>query len=196
MFNKKFADALQQIGISVINDETGEKMSREEIIEMMNGRTVYEVDGKWYTHDSIFCGDHMCDEFARRYHGNSILTEEVVFYMLNDCWVSGLCIIQSDSKYGIFPLEERTGDQSGIWSCTGYPFVYDEVKVYADWTNWDDYGFVAARKGDVWGVIKITQFPEPNQELVADFRYNSPEEAMQAAGITDLLDKDPYARTI
>ena len=195
-FNEKFSAALQQAGISVISD-TGEKMSREAITKMFNDHTVYEVAGKWYTRDSIFSGDQMDEPFNSLYKENSILADELSFYMLNDCWVSGLCIVLFDGKYGIFPLERRTGDQSGIWSCKGDPFLYDEVKVYADWQAWDDYGFVAARKGSGWGVLKITQFPDPlPPEQVADFKYSSPEDAMKAAGITKLPEDEPYKNTL
>ena len=196
-FNKDFSEALEQLGISIQDSDTGEKMTREDVVRMMNDLTVYEVAGKWFTRDSVFSGDQMDAPYDALYKGNSLLTEEISYYMLNDCSVSGLCIALLDGKYGVFPLEQRTGQQSGIWSCEGYPFIYDEVKVYADWEEWDDYGFVAAKKQDGWGVLKITQFPEPlPPEQVACFQYPSAEEAMRAAGITKLPTVEPYKTII
>ena len=180
-FNERFAEAFTEAGLSIV-DETGNEMSPGDMIAHMNNHTVYEIDGVWYTYDSIFYGGVMC--------------EQVVFYMLNDCNVSGLCIIRYDNKFGVFPLIERTGQQSGIWACDGYPFVYDEVKVYADWNKWNNYGYVAIRKGDNWGILKITQCPEPKREVIVDCECASLENAVIAAGITELPEKEPYKRTL
>ena len=196
-FNKDFSDALEQLGISIQDSDTGEKMSREDVVRMMDSLTVYEVAGKWYTRDSIFSGDRMDAPYDALYEGNSLLAEELSYYMLNDCSVSGLAVALLEGKWGVFPLERRTGQQSGIWSCEGDPFIYDDVRVYADWQEWDDYGFVAAKKEEGWGVLKITQFPEPlPPEQVACFQYPSAEEAMRAAGITKLPTVEPYKTII
>jgi len=197
-FNEKFADALQQIGIDII-DESGKKMTRDDVVKMFNARTLYEIEGKWYTRDSIFYGNDMLTPYNTLYKGNSIPAEELSYYMLNDCCVSGLCVALYNNKFGILPLEKRTGSQSGIWSCEGYPFIYDDVRVFTDWfeNEWKGYGYVAAKKEERWGVMKITQFPEPKQpELVSDFMYPSPEEAMEAAGIEELQDEEPRKTSV
>ena len=190
-FNEKFYDALKTIGSKIVSDD-GKEVSKSDFVRTMNEKSVYEIDGTWYTYGSIHLFGKMSDFYAKRYKGHFIFADEITFYMLNDCNVSGLCIVLAEGRYGIFPLNERTGSQSGIWCCKGYPFLYDDVKVYADWEKWDDYGYVAIEKDGKWGAIKVTQFPEPSVEQVADFVFCSPEEAMKGAGLTWLPDREPY----
>lgn len=195
-FNERFVEAFKQAGLSVRDEETGKDLNQAEFLDYLNQHTLYEIDGTWYTRDSVFSYGNMEDAFERKFQGNTMVAEEIAFYMLNDCPVSGLCIIKAERKYGIFPLIERTGDQSGIWSCKDYPFIYDDVKVFVDWNKWDDFGYVAAKKGSAWGVFKVIQFPDPATEQVADFIYSSPTAAMKIVGITALPRLSPFMKKV
>ncbi len=182
-FLNNYVNALSQLGISVQDEENSTPMSREDLLRSLKNRTLCEIDGKWYTHDSLPWGAE------ESFTGETIIVDSLTYYWITDCIVSGLCIAEINGKFGLIPLQERTGTQHGIWSCKGDPFVYDEVIVYADWNLWPDYGFVAARKDSFWGVIKVVQFPEPMIEVVSDFSFKSSKEAMKNAGINKMPKK-------
>ncbi len=194
-FNKRFAEVMQNIGMQVIGDN-GKPMTKDELERFFNEHTIYEIDGKWYTRSSIFVFGEMTKSYKSRYKGESVMASSLKYYMLNDCNVSGLGIAEYEGKFGLFPLEERNGSQSGIWCCIGYPFIYDDVKVYADWYRWDDFGYVAVKRDGKWGVIKVTQFPSPATAQVADIAYDSPEEAMKAAGEDELPEEEAFCREV
>ena len=194
-FNKRFAEAMAMAGITVKN-ENGSRMNQEELTEYLNRHNLYEVDGNWYTYDSIFQSGEMQDYYKARFKGNYVTADNLTFYMLNDCNVSGLCIAEYNGKYGIFPLMEVNGSQDGIWCCEGEPFIYEDVSVYADWNHWDDYGYVVANKDGKWGVIKVIQFPEPSAELSVPFIFSDPEEAIRATGEEFIPDTEPYFKEI
>ena len=180
-FNRRFAEVMQAMEMQVV-DDNGTPMTKDELERFFNEHTIYEIDGKWYTRSSIFLFGEMEKPYRSRYKDESVIASSLKYYMLNDCNVSGLGIAEYDGKFGLFPLEKRTGSQSGIWCCSGYPFIYDDVKVYADWNRWDDFGYVAVKRDGKWGVIKVTQFPSPMIAQVANIEYDTPEEAMKAAG--------------
>lgn len=182
-------------GVS-FKDKNGRKTSPHEYALKLDRHTIFEIDGTWYTYDSIFALGKMGEEYKARYKGNVKTASKLVFYMLNDCNVSGLCVAEHDGKYGVFPLKERTGQQSGVWCCEGEPFLYEAVSVYADWQRWDDYGYVAAKKDGKWGAFKITQFPEPSSELVEDFVHPGPDEAIRATGEEYIPDTKPYSMEV
>lgn len=190
-FNEKFAAALQAIGCQVLGDD-GTPMSENELKDFCDSHTIYKVGKKWYTRAALFPYGCMDREYQRAYKGESMVVEELTYYGLNDCIVCGLAVAENDGKFGLFPLEERTGTQTGIWSCVGYPFIYDDVKVYADWDRWDDYGYAAVKQNGKWGVIKITQFPESSTAKVAEIKYSTPQEAMKAAGEDELPEENAY----
>ena len=194
-FSLKFAEAMSKIGVAP-PDKDGHKMTTEEFARYLDRHMLYEIDGVWYTYDSFFSFGEMEEYYKERYKGNIIAADKLTFYMLNDCSVSGLCIVEYNGKYGIFPLKERTGDQSGVWCCEGEPFVYEAVSVYADWQYWDDYGYVVARKDGKWGAFKITQFPEPSSEFVVDFVHPGPDEAIRATGEEYIPDTKPYSMEV
>ncbi len=176
-FLDNYVNALAQLGISVRDEKNGTPMSQEDLLHSLKDRTLYEIDGKWYTQDSL--GIHIKERFT----GETVIVDSFKYYMITDCIVSGLCVAEMNGKFGLLPLQERTGTQHGIWSCLGDPFVFDEVSVHADWEQWPDYGFVAARKGNYWGIIKVTQFPESRIETLADFVFDSARMAAQSVGI-------------
>lgn len=188
-FERKFSEALLGTGSQIL-DDYGMPMTAKDLTHYFESHTIYKVGEKWYTRSSLFMYGSMYASYAKEYKGESMLVMSLKYYGLNDCIVCGLAVAEYDGKFGLFPLEERDGTQSGIWSCVGYPFIYDDVKVYVDWDKWDDYGYVAVKQEDKWGVIKITQFPEPSTSLAAEIVYNSPEEAMKAAGEENLPKED------
>lgn len=194
-FNRRFAEVAQTIGIQVVGND-GTPMTKDELVRFFDEHTIYEIDGKWYTRSSIFLFGEMMKPYSSLYKGESVMASSLKYYMLNDCNVSGLGIAEYESKFGLFPLEERAGTQSGIWCCNGYPFIYDDVKVYADWERWDDFGYVAVKRDGKWGVIKVTQFPAPATAQVADITYDTPEEAMKAAGESELPAEEAFCREV
>lgn len=192
-FNKRFAEVMQTIGMQVV-DDNDKPMTNDELERFFDEHTIYEIDGKWYTRSSIFLFGEMREPYKSRYKGESVIVSSLKYYMLNDCNVSGLGIAEYEGKFGLFPLEERNGSQSGIWCCIGNPFIYDEVKVYADWYKWDDFGYVAVKRDGKWGVIKVTQFPSPATVQVAAIEYDTPEQAMKAAGEENLPEEEAFCR--
>ncbi len=180
-FEKKFAEALQSTGSQIL-DGDGTPMSAENLSRVLESRALYKVGEKWYTRSALFPYGSMDEDYRKEYKGEMMWADGLEYYGLNDCIVCGLAVAESDGKFGLFPLEKRTGTQTGIWSCVGYPFIHDDVKVYADWERWNDYGYAVVKQDGKWGVIKVTQFPEPSTSQVAEIKYNTPEEAMKAAG--------------
>lgn len=75
----------------------------------------------------------------------------------------------------------------------GEPLVgsKDEIMVLGDWSNWDDYGYVIGRTGDVWTLIKVTQFPEPNN-IVIKTKLHSVDEALGIVGLESLNEFNNY----
>lgn len=162
---------------------------------MESKRNIYHIGNQWYLKAGIFnpFTGEMYEHLAQEYHGENITADRVWFCMLNDCNVSGLGIAMLEGKYGLFPLKERTGQQSGEWTAMcDMPFIYDDAIVFADWNLWDDYGYVAVKKDDKWALIKITQFPSPKSEILSSHAYESPEAAFKGLGIEMSEHADEY----
>ena len=64
------------------------------------------------------------------------------------------------------------------------PFMYSNIKVYADMDKWNNYGYAACEMNGLWKLIKVTQFPKPCYAIVGE-GFVSAEEAMKSIGIDD-----------
>lgn len=64
------------------------------------------------------------------------------------------------------------------------PFRYSDIKVYSDWEKWNNYGYAVCKQYNGWKLVKVTQFPKPNYEVIRE-GFPSAEEAMKSVGIDD-----------
>ena len=102
---------------------------------------------------------------------------------------SELCIGQSNGKYGFFPLMAHMGMQDGEYYAEGYPFIYDEYKIYESDTVHQHYhidnaySYIAVREKEKWGLLKITGMPSMKLEQVSESKYPDPETMFYELGI-------------
>ena len=61
---------------------------------------------------------------------------------------------------------------------------YDDIKIYYDWDEWEEYGYVACKSNDTWKLVKVIQYPKPKYEVVGD-GFLTAKEAMKSVGIND-----------
>ena len=65
------------------------------------------------------------------------------------------------------------------------PFIYEEIHVFGDWNKWDDFGYVTCRRNSLWTLIKVTQYPYQDYEVIQT-KLNSESEALKLIGIENL----------
>lgn len=191
-FNEKLAAAFGKLGISVV-DEGGNKIDEQELTNMLKQsdlerkekNTIYQAYDNWYLNIHEPYTGNLKQNFIGHICANQKF-EHAYLYGINDSFTGAIYILTYRNKKALFTLEEYHGMMGGGYVCYDKtPFIYDELKVYADWTEWDDYGYVVGRIGDKWKLIKVTQFPEPKYEIIGN-EYLTQEEALACVGIYDL----------
>lgn len=121
--------------------------------------------------------------------------ESAELYPINDSFVGAIYVLGKGHKKGLFVLHHYFGMQGGaFFSPDRDPFRYSEIKVYCDWNNWSSfdgncdnwrsYGYVVCKQYNGWKLVKVTQFPKPNYEVIRE-GFSSAEEAMRSIGVDD-----------
>lgn len=111
--------------------------------------------------------------------------DKATLYPINDSVLGAIYILSDGNKKGLFALHHCFGMQGGaFFSPDRVPFIYSDIKVYGDWMEWDDYGYAACKQHNGWKLIKVTQFPKPNYEVIGE-GFSSAKDAMKSIGIDD-----------
>jgi hypothetical protein len=121
--------------------------------------------------------------------------ETAKLYPINDSFVGAIFVLKAGNKKGLFVIHHYFGMQGGAFlSPDKEPFMYSDIKVYCDrekWSNfngnrenWSSYGYAACKQRNGWKLVKVTQFPMLNYEVVGE-GFSSAEEAMKSIGIND-----------
>ena len=106
-------------------------------------------------------------------------------YGINDSMCGAIFILESGEKKGLFVLHHSPGMQGGAYfSPDKDPFIYSEIKIYSNWYEWNDYGYVACKQDNGWKLVKVTQFPMPEYTVVGE-GFASAEDAMKSIGVDD-----------
>ena len=121
--------------------------------------------------------------------------ESAELYSINDSFVGAIYVLGKGHKKGLFVLHHYFEMQGGaFFSPDRDPFRYSEIKVYCDWNkwssfdgncdNWSSYVYVVCKQYNGWKLVKVTQFPKPNYEVIRE-GFSSVEEAMRSIGVDD-----------
>jgi hypothetical protein len=106
-------------------------------------------------------------------------------YPINDSFVGAIFVLEKGRKKGLFVLHHYFGMQGGaFFSPDKDPFRYSDIKVYSDWEKWNNYGYAVCKQYNGWKLVKVTQFPKPNYEVIRE-GFPSAAEAMKSVGIDD-----------
>lgn len=156
-----------------------------------NYNYIYKIGNAWYA--NVICefdGEPLVgskDDIIEQVSYDSFTNCGV-----NDAMVTATKIITKRGKHALFTLYTYKSNSIGIYVChDSNPFIYDDIMVLGDWSNWDDYGYVIGRTGNVWTLIKVTQFPEPNN-IVIKTRLHSVDEVLGIIGLENLNEFSNY----
>ena len=122
--------------------------------------------------------DYQCEIIATKEY------DSIAWYGINDACVPAICVLGSGDKKSLFTLHHYHAVDDGCFFSADKqdPFIYDRIKIYSDIVEWDDYGYVACEKEGKWKLMKVTQFPKPNCEVLGE-DFSSAEEALRSIGI-------------
>ena len=111
--------------------------------------------------------------------------ENAELHAINDSFIGAIYILGYKEKKALFTLHHYHGMMGGCYfSPDENPFMYSNIKVYADMDKWNNYGYAACEMNGLWKLIKVTQFPKPCYAIVGE-GFVSAEEAMKSIGIHD-----------
>ena len=179
----------------------GTKLPEPKVVIVDPHKTVCKIDDRWYLTSCIKdpFSKRMAPVYAKRYQGEYITMDKQWWYFLRTSNCAELTFGQVNGKYGLFPLMRQTGTQHGNYYTEGYPFIYDDVKVYngnlRDDIDTEDYGYIAIKENNLWGLFKLTGFPTMKLERIAESKYPDSETIFSELGIEipNNLD-EPYLR--
>ena len=145
---------------------------------------IYQVEGGWFSSiHSPYDGEIESEWKDKIISVKKYDTAEL--YAINDSIIGAIYVLEAGEKKGLFTLHHYHGMQGGaFFSPDKEPFMYSDIKVYCDWNNWNDYGYVACNQDDGWKLVKVTQFPKPEYAIVGE-GFSSAEDAMKSIGIED-----------
>lgn len=105
---------------------------------------------------------------------------------VNDGMITATKIITKGNKHALFTFHSAQSMTVGVYVCSNSnPFIYDDIMVLADWTNWDDYGYAICRTGNLWTLMKVTQYPKSKCSVLKN-NLTSLEDALSIIGLKDL----------
>ena len=186
---------LSPLGIKVQLDYEGifgVKLPEPIIVKVDPKKTVCNIDNKWHLTTSIYdpFRHRMWPNYAKRYKGECIKMDRQWWYFMYTTFACGeLSIGQANGKYGLFPLVEPLGMQHGDYYAEGYPFIYDDFKVFDSPTikqetfSENAYGYIAVKENDKWGLFKMTGMPTLKLERIADSIYSDYNDIFTELGI-------------
>lgn len=152
------------------------KLDRKDIIFQVN-------DGWFMNLHSPYDGE-IDPEWKTKIIGVKIY-DTADLYGINDSFIGAIYVLRYKSRKALFTIKKYHGMQGGyFFSPDNEPFIYDDIKVFGDWNEWNDYGYVACKRDGRWKLVKVTQFPKPDYAVVGE-GFSSAEEAMKSIGIDD-----------
>ena len=155
-------------------------------------KTVCKIEDRWYLTYSLrepWARKWRDIYYKRDKEATVKMDRQWWYFMLTTFACAELCIGQANGKYGFFPLMSHMGMQDGDYYAEGYPFIYDEYKIYESdtihqHTQIDNaYSYIAVREGDRWGLLKIIGMPAMKLERVAELKYPDPDTMFSELGI-------------
>lgn len=146
---------------------------------------IFQVnDGGWYMNlHSPYDGEIEPQWKGKIIGVNTYDTAEL--YGINDSFVGTMYVLGYKGRKALFAFKEYHGMQGGrYFSPDNEPFIYDDIKIFCVSSESDDYGYAACKRDGKWKLVKVTQFPGPNYEVIGD-GFSSAEDAMKSIGIDD-----------
>ena len=152
----------------------------EYMIKDLVYKTVCKIDNRWYLAYSLkqpWARKWRDIYYQRDKEATVKMDRQWWYFMFSTIACSELCIGQANEKYGLFPLVSHMGMQHGEYYSEGYPFIYDDVKVFDSHTvrqstyNEDAYGYIAVKEGFNWGLFKMAGMPTLKLERIAESKY-------------------------
>ena len=157
-----------------------------------NYNYIYRIGDNWYA-------NLICPITGEALVGSK---DDIIDYMsydqfvncgVNDGMMTATKIITKGNKHALFTFHSPQSMTIGVYVCPKLnPFIYDDIMILADWKNWDDYGYVICRAGNLWTLMKVIQFPEA-ECFVIEENLNSLEEALSYIGLENLNEFDNMA---
>ena len=106
-------------------------------------------------------------------------------YGINDSNNGAIFVLNNGNKKALFAMHSYHAQGfARYFSPDKDPFIYDDIKIYYDWDEWEEYGYVACKSNDTWKLVKVIQYPKPKYEVVGD-GFLTAKEAMKSVGIND-----------
>lgn len=106
-------------------------------------------------------------------------------YGINDSNNGAIFVLNNGNKKALFAMHSYHAQGfARYFSPDKAPFIYDDIKIYYDWDEWEEYGYVACKSNDTWKLVKVIQYPKPKYEVVGD-GFLTAKEAMKSVGIND-----------
>lgn len=154
------------------------------ITQLKNYNVIYQVENGWFMNLHSPYDGEIDPNWKNKIIGVKKY-DEAYLHGINDSIIGAIFILESGDKKGLFLIHHCFGMQGGaFFSPDKDPFIYSEIKIYCDWTNWNDYGYAACKQHNGWKLVKVTQFPMPEYTVVGE-GFASVEEAMKSIGIED-----------
>ena len=145
---------------------------------------IFQVQDGWFLNLHSPYDGEVSDEYKSKIIGVKRYNTADL-YGINDCILGAIYVLSSGDKKALFILHHGHGMQGGCYfSPDKAPFIYSEINVYSDWNEWNDFGYVTCKQDNGWKLVKVTQFPTPNYEVLGE-GFSSAEEAMKSIGIDD-----------
>lgn len=166
------------------NKQDNLKQYLQNITKLDNKDIVYQVEDGWFFGIHSPYDGEIDPEWKDKIIGvKEYDTAEL--YGINDSIIGAIYVLGAGDKKGLFTLHHCHGMQGGaFFSPDKDPFRYSDIKVYSDWGKWNNYGYAVCKQYNGWKLVKVTQFPKPNYEVIRE-GFPSAEEAMKSVGIDD-----------
>lgn len=144
---------------------------------------IFQTENGWYMNlHSPFDG-----EIFPEWRGKIIGVkkyDKAELYGINDSCFGAIYVLSSGNKKALFMMQTCDMMQGSYFSPDKSPFIYDRIEIFYHWREWNNFGYAVCEMDNVWRLVKITQYPRPNYDVVGD-GFSSVEEAMRSIGIED-----------
>lgn len=156
----------------------------QNITKLDRKNIIFQVNDGWFLNLHSPYDGEIDSEWKSRIIG--VKTYDTAdLYGINDSFIGAIYVLGYKGKKALFTLKKYHGMQGGCYFLPdNEPFIYDDIKVFGDWNEWNDYGYAACKRNGKWKLVKVTQFPKPAYAVVGE-GFSSAEEAMKSIGIDD-----------
>lgn len=145
---------------------------------------IHKVQNGWFLYlNNPYSGD-IDQEWKSKIIDTKTYDKEDL-YGINDGFIGAIYVLEKNGKKALFTINHYHGMDGGCYFSPDIePFIYDEIKIFTRWYEWEEFGYAACKRDDMWKLVKVTQFPKPNYEVIGE-GFSSAEEAMKSIGIDD-----------